>query len=527
MYYSEGQYRNYSSNFYEDEKIKIPTYNSLKSTIPVPEPVFNSKGTPGSMGFTDASKTTFHIKDNNTDIHVGDFFGIIIESFDEFGRHRVLGGDFWYATISTARCSTAAKILDFKNGTYEAIFFAPCHGKVQLSIILVHTVETVSFYKHTVWSMEERKLWNATYKVGNKEEYGLCRIHNVGVWKDKCEYPQPKAMGGSLMLCDPPSTLPCSSLYGIRSKGNVHEILSKSYTGLLTKNEDLFKRKINFGKLTNGTSTFEIMRSDPSRTFHRELLDSIERPECAPDTPEPLSDGFWYRDTWHSFACRSRSWSRKMIGQCTSTKRLVFLGDSTTRQWCEKLLMYLHIDVPEDLSKKRYTILTDFLNLTFQFHPYVLGNGLERIGDGMFEVDFLESLPTDSCEYVIMISPWAHYEVWTKEAYLSRLEHIKAAIIAFRKKCPQAQFVIKSPHPRRHSSKSLQTFIIARLTSDVLLYEFRRLMRETFHGMGIHYIDIWDMNLSYNSPNTIHMPLEVAIQELFIYFSHICPELNV
>ncbi|XP_033104543.1 NXPE family member 4-like isoform X2 [Anneissia japonica] len=526
IYPNAQQYRYDFNDSRSTFTINIPSYKSILSQIPVAEPVFNTKGI-GSMGFTDSSRSTFHLKYNDSDINVGEFFSVVIESRDKNGRHRVLGGDFWYATIKIGYCSEAGKILDFQNGTYEVVFFAACPGNVKLTIILVHTVETVHFYKHTVWSMEERKLWNATYKVGNKEEYGLCRIHNVGIWKDKCEFPHPKAMGGSLMLCDPPRTLPCSSLYGLRSKGETQEILANAYTSFLTDHEDLFRRKINFGYLTNGTDTFTIQRAgEESMNVHKTLMNYIKRPECTPDTPEPINDGFWYRNTWHSFACRSRSWSRKQIRTCINNKRLIFLGDSTTRQWCEKLLLHLDVDVPEDLSRKGYDIVTDFLNLTFQFHPYVLGNGIEKVSEGKFEVDVLDSLATDNCHYVIMISPWAHYEVWTKEAYLSRLEHIKAGIISFRQKCPDTKFVIKSPHPRRHSSKSLQTFIIARLTSDVLLYEIRNLMHDTFKGMGIHFIDIWDMNLAYDSPNTIHMPLEVAIQELFMYFSHICPDIT-
>ncbi|XP_071955635.1 NXPE family member 4-like [Antedon mediterranea] len=475
------------------------------------------------MGYTDSSKSTFHLKDDK-DIHVGDLFSIIIESRDKNGRHRVLGGDFWYATIKIGYCSTAGKILDFKNGTYEVVFFAACPGRVDVSIILVHTVESVHFYKNTIWPMEDRKLWNATYKLGDKEEYGICRMHNIGVWENQCEYPHPTALGGTLMLCDAPPTLPCSSLLGIRSKGDEKELLAKEYTSLLKRYKDLFKVKINFGELNNGTKRFTILQSDDELLNEQNsLMSSIERPECVPDIPEPISDGFWYRNRWNSFACRSKLWSRTQIRRCTKNKRLIFLGDSTTKQWCEKLLTHLHIDVPAEQLKRSYNIVTEFLNMTFQFHPFNLGNGMEDVDKGMFEVDFLQALSTDTCNYAILISPWAHYEVWTKEAYETRLEHVRDAVVQFRKKCPDTKFIVKGSHPRRHSPKSLQ-FDIAKLTSDVLLYEFRRLMHDTFHGMGVHFIDIWDMNLAYDYPNTIHMPLEVAIQELFMYFSHICPD---
>ncbi|XP_033123210.1 NXPE family member 3-like isoform X1 [Anneissia japonica] len=485
-------------------------------------PVFaNTTDGVGSMGHTDPTMSKFFIKDGKP-ILFGEFFSVIVEAHDANGRHRVQGGDFWYPVVSNEnRFATAGKVIDFKNGTYEIVFFAGWNGEMTVNIKLVHTSEAVRFILHEIWHKGGRTVWEGLFKVGKKVETSLCRLETSGIWRNQCEYPNPQALGGSLvLLCDRPSTLPCSAFYALHTSKGSTANATKIYSPLRETHDDFFTSKNNFARLTNGPIQ---LKSETNKSFDTidSVIKSLKLQRCRPDVPEPLSDGFWENKIWHSFSCNTKQWTLDEIKVCVKGRKLLFIGDSTSRQWYHKLLAYLGFSLPKDMKQTAMNLQSDIVNVTFMFHSYIVSTRLELDNLANFEVDQLNSLPTDTCDYIITISPFAHYEHWTKEAYITRLENIRTGIIKFRKRCPAAIFAIKGSHARRIRAEKKKE-INGYFTSDLLLYQFRRLLRETFSGMNVHFLDIWDMNLSYYTPNEMHMPFDVILQELFMYFSYVC-----
>ncbi|XP_033123198.1 NXPE family member 3-like [Anneissia japonica] len=485
-------------------------------------PVFTNKTEGvGSMGHTDPTMSKFFIKDGKP-ILFGEFFSVIVEAHDANGRHRVQGGDFWYPVVSNGnRFATAGKVIDFKNGTYEMVFFAGWHGEMTVNIKLVHTNEAVRFILHEIWHKGGRTVWEGQFKVGENIETSLCRLETNGIWQNKCEYPNPQALGGSLvLLCDRPPTLPCSAFYALHVNEHSTTVVTMVYSSLRKTHDNFFTSKNNFARLENGPIQ---LKSETNESFDivDSVIKSLKLQKCRPDVPEPLSDGFWENKTWHSFSCNTKQWTRDEIKDCVKGKKLFFMGDSTSRQWYHKLLVLLGFPLPEDMAQTAMHLQSDIINMTFIFHSYIVSKRLELENFANFEVDQLDYLPKDTCDYIITISPFAHYEHWTKEAYITRLENIRTGIFKFRKRCPEAVFVIKGSHARRVKTEEKKE-INGYFTSDLLLYQFRRLLRETFSGMNVHFLDIWDMNLSYYTPNTVHMPPDVILQELFMYFSHVC-----
>ena len=147
-------------------------------------------------------------------------------------RHRVKGGDFWFAAIRSRKGNAAGKIIDFKNGTYEAIFFAAWAGEMIIEIILVHPSETVDYIESELWPMEQRIIWNGNFKSNEISESKICRFSREGVpvLIDKCEYSQPLALGKTSFFCDKPVKLSCDTLDSIHSaSGYVEKMFSKLY----------------------------------------------------------------------------------------------------------------------------------------------------------------------------------------------------------------------------------------------------------------------------------------------------------
>ena len=236
-----------------------------------------------------------------------------------------------------------------------------------------------------------------------------------------------------------------------------------------------------------------------------------------------IGQGYWLGDTWKALACETIQWNQKEpreIGECLRDKHVYFLGDSTSRQWVFVLLHLIQFYyVPADF-RMSYTHINRIynFNLTFQFHPHVIGSSPFVISKEQFEVDVLDDLPSEKCNFVIVISPWAHFTQWWLKAYADRLRLIRASILRLKHRCPNVPIIVKGPHVREHGSS--ETLL---MNSDYIADKIRTLMKEILNIEGVYFIDVWDMNLSYPSANAVHMPNAVITQEVNSFLSYICP----
>ncbi|XP_033115183.1 NXPE family member 4-like [Anneissia japonica] len=498
----------------KSDKIFIPTYQSVKDAHHT-KYTDNDVTEKGNVGMIDGGKTLIALKNADKHVKVGDFFSVIIEARDSKDQHRVKGGDFLFATIRVTKGHSAGKIIDFNNGTYEVIFFAAWAGKATIEITVVHSSETVDYIESELWSTEQRIGWNGNFRANSKKsEHTLCRFTKVTA-TDKCVYSHPRALGKTVFLCDKPVNLSCETLFSIKSSSSyVEDVFSKLYTS----HRSLYDKSVTYARLTNGISSININSSDDQSTLG--ILEKIWLPECKPDMPIPLSDGFWTGSIWTSLQCKAKQWTGPEIIQCIKEKQLIFMGDSTTRQWAEGMLELTNVTKSIYTSRpttKQIRHHSDIMTFDFYFHPYSIGSVQHRYRVGKWEYEVLDNLNSSACNYVIMVSPWAHYSQWTKESVIERLRLLRETLIRFMKRCPNAQVLMKTPHPRNHKSKTSLLY-----SSDKILYDIYELYYKLFSGLGIHIIDIWDMNLAYPHTNTIHMPMKVIYQELFLMFSHIC-----
>ena len=224
--------------------------------------------------------------------------------------------------------------------------------------------------------------------------------------------------------------------------------------------------------------------------------------------------------------CKTQKWDKATVesfGQCLGNKDIYFLGDSTSRQWAYQLLAFL--GAPVSLSKTKtamYKHKRHFdqfnLTITFQFHPQILGSGIVDLRDEMYEVDLIDSLQNTDCNYVVLVSPWAHFSQWFYPAYVERLHLLKASIKRLRDRCPGVPIIVKSPHVRDHKDAFTQL-----LSSDYTIYRAKQALEEVFRDAGVYYINVWDINNAFPGQKTVHMPLTVVNQELSILLSYLCP----
>ena len=244
---------------------------------------------------------------------------------------------------------------------------------------------------------------------------------------------------------------------------------------------------------------------------------------CSSDETNPLSHGYWSMNKWISLVCQSRQWTTAEAGKCLENKYVLLLGDSTTRQWYYDLVKLLGANnnlKGTELEVKTKSIPKFNTTIFWHFHPWTIGSVRKYIVNLRYEVDILDELSTINCtKYVVVVSPWAHFTQWAKSAYLERLGLLKQAILRLQTRCPGVPVVVRGPHPRLELIGAPQNLFSA---ADYILYKMNTIMRDTYKGIGVHYLDIWDMNLSYPDKNTIHMPHGAIQQELAMFLSYIC-----
>ena len=210
------------------------------------------------------------------------------------------------------------------------------------------------------------------------------------------------------------------------------------------------------------------------------------------------------------------------LRQCLQNKHLVLHGDSTTRQWfsnLEGMIGIRGVRPPNDVYCCNMVRVYKELNATmwFQIHPHVLASRAVKVEDTMFEVDFLDGLDDPACNYIVVLSPWAHFAQWIWDTYVKRTQLIREAILRLQKRCPDVPIVIKGPHARNHKTSSAIIY-----GNDYIIWQIGKINQEILAGIGVWFLPVWDINLAYPLSNTVHMPNEVVHEELKMFLSFVC-----
>ena len=206
---------------------------------------------------------------------------------------------------------------------------------------------------------------------------------------------------------------------------------------------------------------------------------------------------------------------------------MYLLGDSTTRQWAFELSVLLNYKLSAYYQTTHPSWMFQFnhyfdqiqFNVTFQFHPQILGSATIPVDDEMYEVDVLDSLTNEDCNYVVVISPWAHFSQWWKYAYTERLRLLRSSVERLKSRCPDVPVILKSPHVRNHKDKYSHL-----MNGDYIISQIKRDIETVFKDVDVFYVNVWDMNLAYPGTKTIHMPMSVVNQELSILLSYLCQD---
>ncbi|XP_033631270.1 NXPE family member 3-like isoform X2 [Asterias rubens] len=433
----------------------------------------------------------------------------------------VSGGNFWFAVLTSVKnpkASCAGSVTDYCNGTYDVHVTAAWAGNATFELTLVHTGEAINHLRNIVWPAQDRLAFSGYYKANNQTDVskmpqGFCYVRRRGNWSGYCEYPNKKAMGMTTTICEKVDGVPCDTLNSMKSHSS--KITHSAMT--LTENVHYLFTSPNFRNPVNiPDSKITIKGGNES------LSDPL--PRCHPDQPIPSFQGYWYGDNWHSRICAvDDKWiEAPNVRKCVSNRNVVLLGDSTTRAWFHIIHSMLGVRgqrQADDVSCCYFNRVYKPLNATmvYSIHPHVLASYGVYLKDVRFEVDVLDGLRDPTCNYIVVVSPWAHFSQWTRESYIERTTLLREAIIRLRRRCPDVPIVVKGPHPREHS-----TYVSVIFANDYLLRQIGLINQELFGGIGVWFLPVWDMNMAHPHDNVVHMPQSIVREEIKMFFSFVC-----
>ncbi|XP_077985889.1 NXPE family member 3-like [Glandiceps talaboti] len=453
----------------------------------------------GSMGMTSTHTTRVHFIDEKTKFTMGDYIHLVIEAFDNNGRRRQRGGDFFEPVMYNTKLqkSTAGRVVDYGNGTYSVYFYAAWQGTAAFNITLAFTREAILFLDHDISYSEPENIWKATLMNGNSSEIINCSIKSEDTWHNMCEYTNAAALGKTVFLCERPSNLTCKDY-----SSSIHSIkmIDTVTAQKIDPSKDLFRSDTYFGPL----NTRKLKAVINGGKIQAKL------PPCGPDISVPLSDGYWTdKYTFVPMMCRSQQWSDEEVKTCLSNKKMYISGGSTMWQ-VYKSLKY-DFSVPDDSLEG------------FSFVALRLGPFFQYVTKLRFESDVVDEVPQEVCNNntaVFIVNFSFHFVTWATNSYLERLFNTKLAIVRFLNRCPGSMVLIRLSNPRENGQINQRVH-----SSDWILYNQNRMIRRVFGGIGVRFIDVWDMVLSHHEPNVVHMPMYIIKQEVEVMFSYMCPEM--
>ncbi|XP_078616940.1 NXPE family member 3-like [Branchiostoma floridae x Branchiostoma japonicum] len=497
-------YRNRLNHMYPAVTVK-PVLKTIKPFSPVLQTtkLFSAMVYKRQLKFSLASES-------GRQYFVGDTLRFYISAKDSQNNIVTNIGDFFRASILTkvegkAGSGAVGIITDHQNGTYTATFRLLWEGEVTIKIQLVHPRQAIDVIERTIRKYPiDLVMFRKRYILGNNTYRNTkCNVDPV-IFKNTtevCNYSDPHA--GAWWYCEKAANIPCNA-------PGYHSVLSY--------------RNVDGGKpFSGGNHALKMSISgSPSKINVKKGRDPlVNRRRCVRGLATPQISGFYRNGVWNSLVCKNRHFSSQAGWQlCLKGKTVHFIGDSTIRQWWEHFVRILNMTethIPEAVHATGPLLAHDLVNnitLNYRSHglprrsPFTWTFFLKFVANTIDEID---GGPND----VVGITMWAHFTSYPVEVYRKRMEAIRAAIERLLHRSPETLVVIKSANTRMGNEL---------ISGDWLAHKLDLIMRETFRGIKVVLVDVWEMtNAQHWHKEDIHPAEDIIVQELEFLCSFICP----
>ncbi|XP_070606182.1 NXPE family member 3-like [Erythrolamprus reginae] len=484
-------------------KIEQEEEDSLLAALQWPKPPKNKVPFVRS---TDPFHSNFMIL-NNGNFKVGDQLEVLVQMRDYDGNPKQYGGDYLQSRIHSAYLKAGAigRTVDYQNGSYGMFFTLLWPGEVTVSVSLVHPSEGIQLLQRLQEEKSDRVYFKSIFKLGKISEVTICNVCLPG-GMPVCNFTD--RYTGEPWFCYKPRRLPCATRTS-HFKGGYKK-------SLLTSEENkFFQSGVNI--------KMPISSIGPDSVIVRPLgnaeMDSLERSHNSDVFPS----GYYYQDEWQQRTQLIRHFKKPSdITECLQGKLIYLFGDSTIRQWFEYLtkfvpdLVELNLGSPEKVGPRMAVDPKHNILLNFRCHgpplraTTVFSNQLHYIANELNRI-------IGEKNTVIAITIWAHFSTYPIEVYIKRLRNIRRSVVRLLDRSPETYIVIKTANVQNLDPE------FSLFNSDWYSYKLDTIMRKMFSGIGVYFVDAWEMTLAHRLPHNIH-PEEIIVKnQLDAFLTFICP----
>ncbi|XP_019638740.1 PREDICTED: NXPE family member 3-like [Branchiostoma belcheri] len=326
----------------------------------------------------------------------------------------------------------------------------------------------------------------------------------------QCDFSKPEVNG--TWICEKPDKLPCSTISKCRWES--HHSVVKVLELVSNEEKKLFQKPYLEEELkVDPMETIQILDAEPPTAQHL--------PACTWDKSAAL--GHWSGKVWTSSVCNVRVFAQNDIQRCLANKTVYMQGDSTIRQWSQRLQEV----VPLYFSTMNY--FTGLhggdnsqwnISVRCRFHHIPIQTGTWTIfSDFRYVVDELNATPGGP-DTVIVLGLWAHFTAEPLELLWSRLYAIRGAIHRLVRRSPGTKVFVRTGTTREHGGW-LAYYLLG---SDWLAYQITEVIREMFRAdPDVVVLDTWDMSVCQPGKDNVHPDQNMVDSQLNMLLSHICP----
>ncbi|XP_066279588.1 NXPE family member 3-like [Branchiostoma lanceolatum] len=455
--------------------------------------------------------------------HQGDILTVRVVARDKEGRQKTYGGDFFRARLigsdGSLQASSAGHVTDHCNGTYTVLFPLYWVGNVSIKIQLVHPSEAVKVLQSVRETTNKRVFYCTFVDVKTKATQTRQCFSSVNPslpQHQQCDFSKREVNG--TWVCEKPDRLSCSTI----SKCRWDQGMNRKNTLRFVSQEErkLFQKPYLEEEL-------EVDPKEPIRVLKTELPAAQHLPACTGNARESgASLGHWSGKVWRSSVCNVRVFSKEDIQLCLANKTLYMQGDSTIKQWGERLQKVIplhHNGTPMDSTALPAAGDNSQWNISvrYRFHHFPAQIKAEmNFHDFRYIVDELDIIHGGP-NTVVVLSLWAHFTAEPLEMVRSRLYAIRGTIHRLMRRSPATRVFVRTGTTREHEHKRLEFYLLG---SDWLAYQITEVIREMFRAdPDVVVLDTWDMSVCQLGKDDVHPDETMVDSQLNRLFSHICP----
>nr|XP_033796722.1 NXPE family member 3 isoform X1 [Geotrypetes seraphini] len=456
---------------------------------------------------TDPLHSHFVILNSNFHFQVGDPLEVLIRMYDFQNRPKQYGGDYVQVKIHSPpqKAGAVGRVEDHQNGFYTAYFTLLWPGKIIVSVTLVHPSEGVAVLQRLREHKPDRVYFKSLFRSGSTSETTVCNLCLKGK-NPVCNYTDLHT--GEPWFCYRPKKLSCIN--------RVNHAKGRYQKGLLRRGENLFfQSDINI-KIPISSSGPEFVK-----------VKSLNMTDVANQTklwrPESIPSGYYYEDRWQPRGHSIYRFNSSLdVTMCLQGKILYLFGDSTIRQWFEYLTTFVpdlkefNLGSPKNVGPFISVDTEHNIMVKFRCHGPPIRFSTVSISQLRYIANELDGI-AGGRNTVVALTIWSHFSTFPLEVYMRRLRNIRKAVLRLLERSPSTLVVIRTANVQELGPE------ISLYNSDWFSVQLDVIMRKMFSGVGVQFVDAWEMSLAHYLPHLLHPEPIIIENQIDMFLSFICP----